>query len=615
MNRFRFFFISTYDAVSKYILHELISLHPEIACTYQATSPLLPTAITTTLREYIKNNQPLDKKFSGDVGNFHSYELFCKMNAEDFLPPLKKINISIGPQLRTCFLLYAWQQSNVPLDTLVAEIRNAILNDDKSTLFNLYHIKDVYQRILIIIETLKKRLAENIALQKQYGLETLNTPKGQLFCLALAMVVGFDYADIHTASKNFALEHLLTDKNELKNLFLYLTTPRSGQRVSEDHINAKLQGINNFLSQIPNDNWQPWQYDVFIELIKQNNLNSYSFKGDKTLLNLYQSINYLTDINMPTYKKLVSIHIYSTSVSHLAIFIDALKETVSNFSAIELVVAATDNRIKMLLDNEIAKHYMTIKYFRTFPINNPGEMLAIYDNLLQLTDKEAYFLLPISDQSTFKTKHWDVKLQNYVGLFSDHIFRLRAGNRKLHSYRTPADCIFEQDINFTTQRWLNISGNWSPCYNATSFQQLMAFYLAKAKPNQQQSFQRDIPIFDIEFVEPAHDYPRHSTYKHAWLKPLASYSIQLEAHKRAMRLKSAILLGNSSLGTILEQPKRKAITVQIAGTTLLKLSYKINWFNFTVKKYKQIARNLLSSKFRRQPEVAEQFASQTASNH
>ena len=295
------------------------------------------------------------------------------------------------------------------------------------------------------------------------------------------------------------------------------------------------------------------------------------------------------------FSKIISIQLNSNRPAQLVAYFDNVEETADNPQEVEVLVNIDqgDDDMKNLLDSEITKRKFTLKYIQSPRPDSFYDLWKPINKLLEITDQGAYFLLNISDEMFFSHKGWDSTLKKYVGLFPDHIFRLRASRNKYRNYYDRWECNFAQDsIPFTTRKWLNIVGDWNPCFGPDSFQQLISFYLAKDGAFSYEQIIRDIPITDIEFLG---DIPtlglqsdKHWSFRRDSVKALLicqSYEMQLEARRRAMLLKASILVHEKLLQNpkLVENKKKKFIQIYTQNQVHATLSYKLNWFKITLE--------------------------------
>jgi hypothetical protein len=295
-------------------------------------------------------------------------------------------------------------------------------------------------------------------------------------------------------------------------------------------------------------------------------------------------------------EKLLSIQLNSNRPAQLAAYFDNLEETTDNPSQIEVLVNidAGDEAMKSLLLNEIPKRKFTLKFIETPKPASFCDLWKPLNKLLTITDPQAYFLLNISDEMFFITKGWDSQLKKYVGYFPDHLFRLRASRNKIRHYFDRWECSFVQDcIPFTTKKWVDIGGDWNPCFGPDSFQQLVAFYLTKEGLFSNEHYLREIPVMDIQFsgdfpsigMAPEKMWRRHQEHIIA-MEIFQSHKMQVEARRRAILIKANIIAHKYQLKNYKIQDiasKKEIILInQATGVIVKKFSYHLSWLSITL---------------------------------
>src|SRR5689334_10571241 len=105
-------------------------------------------------------------------------------------------------------------------------------------------------------------------------------------------------------------------------------------------------------------------------------------------------------------------------------FLDRLQETAEDFGCFEVIVKIDDTDLAMQqhLQMEISRRPFRLKCIVTpLPDGFYGLWRSMND-MLEVSDPDAYFLMNGYDELQFKIKGWDRILKGYVGLFPDHIF-------------------------------------------------------------------------------------------------------------------------------------------------------------------------------------------------
>lgn len=121
--------------------------------------------------------------------------------------------------------------------------------------------------------------------------------------------------------------------------------------------------------------------------------------------------------------------------------------------------------------------------------------------LYKSSSKNATFVMNISDEMYIENKDWDVKLESYINYFNDGIFRLRTSVFKNRNYTDIFECGYAPDTTaIYTRKYLNIQGDFSPCFGPDNGQQLVAYYLSKINLPRHYQFSRDIVTEGINFI-------------------------------------------------------------------------------------------------------------------
>jgi hypothetical protein len=584
-----FFFISTYDKVSADILASLINIHPDIYLISDKNSALLPQNSEISLDQFIKTHTSSSHQFSGNIQNFPAFELQYRILKEKTEQPFQKVQILLSPILRIRFLMYSWLKTDLTPTQLVNALEQQIFKNN--ALLNRYNISKFYAHVLNTMLISAKSSA-----QPEENMKKFSSPLSKLFFFALATVMTFDTADLPTTGKTFRLEALLSDKSEVEKLISYLTKDKASKVPDfEEQYKAKLQEIFNLLSELPLNTWESWQADLLQTYLNKRLETIYGSAIDKPLVHFYNTLGY--SFAVPTevkYSKLLSIQLNSNRPAQLMAYFDNIEETADNPQDIEVLVNIdVDNApMKTLIESEIPKRKFTLKYTQSPRPTSFFDLWKPLNKLLTITDPEAYFLLNISDEMFFTTQGWDTILKKYVGFFPDHIFRLRASRNKFRSYFDRWECNFSQDsIPFTTQKWINIVGDWNPCFGPDSFQQLTSFYLSKESAFSNENYLREIPIIDIQFsgdipslgLDAAKSWKMFSDSIKA-LQICQSYKMQLEARRRAILLKANIYIDERQLVSpeIVDLKEQKKIAILVQGKTITTMSYKLNWLSINL---------------------------------
>lgn len=632
----QFFFVTTYDKISAEILASLINLHPDIHCNTEMPCSLIPEGEELNIDTFIETNTSKDKKFSGNVHNLTAFELQYKTITEKTAHPYRKANIVISPMARARFLIYSWLHSGKSIEEIYSDLMYKILYSKPFTSISRHRFSYFYNHILKSLLTSLSQMLEackkNPEAAKKMPYIDVNSLHNQLFIIALTTILAFDSADLPIPSKTFRLEDLLTNANSFINFLNHLTNNKI--QITDDFVRAyhlKLVDIARVFNDIESlPPWFEWQAQLFNAYLNAK-LETIHFPHiNKTVQELYQNAGYPADTSQKRiYSKLISIQLNSNRGAQLSAYFDNIEETADNPRDIEVIVNIDlgDKVMKALLDKEILTRKFTLKYIQTPAPKSFFDMWKPLNNILAVTDPNAYFLLNISDEMFFATKGWDTILKKYVGYFPDHYFRLRASRNKFRNYFDRWECNFIQDsIPITTKKWVDAGGNWNPCFGPDSFQQLVAFYLMKESQFTNENLLRDIPIVDIEFfgdvpavgVSPDKHWKMQRESIRAMQK-CQSYKMQLEAKRRAMIIKANIIAKSKNLlgCTINQNTWRKRIEIINDKKIIYKMSYKLSRISiFLTNQYRKLYfYNYFGTGFLAKPKLRNSFFAYLLNKH
>jgi hypothetical protein len=254
---------------------------------------------------------------------------------------------------------------------------------------------------------------------------------------------------------------------------------------------------------------------------------------------------------------LVSIQLTSNRPERFTRFLDRLEATARNAADIEVVVKIDDDDTAMtaLLAREVPRRRLRLVYLSTPLSGGFYGLWRAMNDVWRVSDPNAYFVVNMNDEMWFATDGWDERLRRHIGLFPDHIFRLRTSANRHRAYTDVWECGFAPDnCAFTTRRWIEAGGDWTPCTGPETFQQSVAFYLAR---NLAGLATRDVPIDDIEVRgegasrEVADLRSLRLRQKGAirqWFILMGARS-QEEASRRAARLEAAIVAARERIAS------------------------------------------------------------------
>ena len=299
---------------------------------------------------------------------------------------------------------------------------------------------------------------------------------------------------------------------------------------------------------------------------------------------------------------LLSIHMTSNRPGNFVEFLDRLERATSAPSSVEVVIKIddTDDAMNRLLASEVRARPFRIRYISTPLEGGFFGLWRCYDDLLRASDPDAYFCIGLNDEMHFKTQGWDMVLRKYVGLFPDHIFRLRTSGKRHRNYYDFWEPGFANDTSaFMTKKWLEIGGGWCPCNGPDTFQQYVAFYFGWLDRFNAARINRDIAINDVELE----GHGASAGLSDAALRrriggslnshfTLVSHRMQEEAARRAQKLHAAIWMHQASRETWHAHDNRYRRRIEIArasdGAICHALRYALNpvriWGTNTIRK-------------------------------
>jgi glycosyltransferase involved in cell wall biosynthesis len=579
-----FFFINSSDTVSGQLLSPIINLHPDINYSLIDSDIFLSSVVTSDIpvdKLILYHSNP-EKKYSG-AHYFSAFELHHKTLIEKTACPYRRVTLLMSPVLRINFLLHSWKNFHVTPIKALAFIENQI-----NILKKLNHSSCELLRFL----NFYTQIRQSAELDEKNSLDSV---ENELFLIALTRVITYDSADIPVSEKIYCFEKLLDSEENFINMLHYLTSHTL--EIPSDvrqQIRLRLENTLKIISDMQFREWTDDQKNLLKKFLNKRLHTIYYPHVDKPLAQFYRAAGYeflsAEQIGQPQYSKLISLQLNSNRPAQLGFYFDNIEETADNPHDIEVLVNIDiDNQgMKHFIESEIPKRKFTLKYIETPKPKSFCDLWQPINNLLEITDPNAYFLLNVSDEMLFKTNGWDTILKKYVGYFPDHLFRLRASRHKFRNYFDRWECSFAQDsIPITTKKWLDVSGDWNPCFGPDSFQQLVSFYLAKEGRFSNENFLRDIPILDIEFLGdvPSLGMAKDKEWRHhrdhiKAMEICQSPKMQLEARRRAILIKANILAYTYELSnyTIQDIKSSKEIWIINAKTKAVieKFDYNVN---------------------------------------
>lgn len=293
---------------------------------------------------------------------------------------------------------------------------------------------------------------------------------------------------------------------------------------------------------------------------------------------------------------LVSLHLQSNRPDNFTQFLDDLEGSLDDPTSIEVIVKIddVDEPMNALLPTEVSRRPFAIKYISTPLDGGFFELWRSMNDMLAVSDPNAYFLWNMNDEMAILNKGWDRALRQYVGLFPDHIFRLRTSLFRARNYCDYWEAGFAPETSaINTRRWIEIGGDWNPCLGPDSFQQCVAYYFAYHGRFDDQKPVREIPIHDFAFkgegaclgLEGERLWKRMRGATKAWYR-LMSYKMQMEASRRAQKLRAHICAHDNRLDkfSVKDDPRKHRIVLTdvASGRVIREFPYGLSWLRITM---------------------------------
>lgn len=202
-----------------------------------------------------------------------------------------------------------------------------------------------------------------------------------------------------------------------------------------------------------------------------------------------------------THKKLLTIIAASNRPHNMRGFLDNLRETVIDFSSIEVLVKIDegDSVMQSLMEDALNTYPFLIRYIQTPRLDGYYTLHLGYQQLFEMSDKATYFIFPVNEEVRFKTKGWDRVLSNYIKLFPDDLFRLKISRLKYRNYYSHHDCgPVPENYPFLTRKWMELSGGIGDCWGPDGWHQYIDYHLGQTEGiDDIPGLFRSVPIQDI----------------------------------------------------------------------------------------------------------------------
>ena len=134
----------------------------------------------------------------------------------------------------------------------------------------------------------------------------------------------------------------------------------------------------------------------------------------------------------------------------------------------------------------------------------------------------------------------------------------------------------------TTKKFIEIIGDWSPCFSHDAFQQCIFYYLESHDHFNSKQINRDITDHDIKFTGDTpenKDDDENYNRLHGQIKTwniLTSTKIQKEAFRRAMLIKANIVFANKIENFNIYETKNNICVKNKSSGVVVKYNYNIN---------------------------------------
>ena len=258
---------------------------------------------------------------------------------------------------------------------------------------------------------------------------------------------------------------------------------------------------------------------------------------------------------------LASILINSNKKENLEILFDSYEKNSFDLASFEIIINVdkNDKIIKEYLIEQIKIRKFKIKFIQEYE----GDYFDGHKNnnlMLNYINPNAYFLSCTGDRVLIETKNWDKILADNTKIFEDDIYRVKISNSRNRKYFDYWECCFApENVFFITKKFIDISGDFSPCFSHDSFIQCIFYYLERHDNFNSKQINRDLILNGIHCVgnkpekkKGDDEYMRLSGQVKAW-NILTSYHMQKEAFRRAMLIKANILTNKFNNFSIYEK--------------------------------------------------------------
>ncbi len=294
--------------------------------------------------------------------------------------------------------------------------------------------------------------------------------------------------------------------------------------------------------------------------------------------------------------KLITFITPSRRLDNIKELIENLSTTADNPNEIELLIKFDSDQAGVVdfIEAEMKTAPIHIRYIRTPRLEGIYSVWVAMEQLFFMSDPDSYFYQIISDEPRFLTKGWDTILKKYIGLYKDHVFRLRLSDMKIGNYSSHYECTFRPDsFPIYTRRWLELTEGTGDCWGSDAYQQCVAFQLSMGPGGyfnvyRENGICRDVPVFDITLggldfcvgVSSDEHQERHKRNLKEWAR-LTTYVMQEHFSYLARRINAYIfasLHGLEGFQIIKSETEKTVSLINKEGRQILCYSYALPRF-------------------------------------
>ena len=271
----------------------------------------------------------------------------------------------------------------------------------------------------------------------------------------------------------------------------------------------------------------------------------------------------------------ISIILCSNKIKNFKSLLKNIESTAENLEKIEIVIGCDEGETDFRKFCASVNSKISIKYHDIY-VGDLYDQHIPMSKLLNLCNKDSYFILALADDMRFESPGWDLEILKYKHYYEDDIFRLRLGWRKHFSYSDHWQCVsMPENIDVCTKKWRDLVGN-IPHFSIDSYNQTVMYYLENLdKFNNSFRATRDIPVNNVKMEK----HTGQSIDDRLILKKMVevwgistSYKNQASAKKVAARIYCEIIKKEYEI----EGPIKHIKNSYIIGD--IKVSYKLPMF-------------------------------------